>query len=65
MSKCYVLRDNFQYLWLNVREEIINSSSTDAYPSASFVNNLDEHQKLLLRFGGWSLQFQNSAFIPD
>ena len=56
---CSYFKENFLFLWRNLKIKIIVSNQADGVNICQFIDNLDGHDKVLLVLGGLCLPFDN------
>ena len=52
---CKEFRQNFDSIWLNLKQKVISANPTDGSQIFDFISHLDRQQKTLLLLGGLSL----------
>ena len=62
-NECPSFRDNYNFLWSNLKTKIINFNQTDGITMSDFITNLEPHKIVLLLLGRLSLPFDDASIV--
>ena len=58
---CTEFRQNFDCIWLNLKQKVISANPIDGSQIFDFISHLDRQQKTLVLLGGLSLPFDQTT----
>ena len=61
LHDCTEFRQNFDFIWLNLKQKVISANPIDRSQIFDFISHLDRQQKTLLLLGGLSLPFDQTT----
>ena len=61
LLECREFRNNFDSIWLNLRQKIVSSSPIDGPQIFDFIQHLNQRHKVLLLLGGLQLPFDRES----
>ena len=61
LHNCTEFRQNFDSIWLNLKQKVISVNPIDGLQIFNFISHLDCQQKTLLLLGGLSLPFDQTT----
>ena len=61
LSECREFRNNFDSIWLNLRQKIASASPIDGPQIFDFIHHLNQRHKVLLLLGGLQLPFDRES----
>ena len=61
LHDCTEFRQNFDSIWLNLKQKVISANPIDGSQIFDFIFHLDRQQKTLLQLGGLSLPFDQTT----
>ena len=61
LHDCTEFRQNFDSIWLNLKQKVISANPIDGSQIFDFISRLDRQQKTLLLLGGLSLPFDQTT----
>ena len=61
LQDCTEFRQNFDSIWLSLKQKVISANPIDGSQIFDFVSHLDRQQKTLLLSGGLSLPFDQTT----
>ena len=61
LHDCMEFRQNFDSIWLNLKQKVISANPIDGSQIFDFISHLDRQQKTLLLLGGLSLPFDQTT----
>ena len=64
LLECREFRNNFDSIWLDLRQKIVSVSPTDGPQIFDFIHHLNQRHKVLLLLGGLQLPFDRECH-PD
>ena len=59
--ECREFRNNFDSIWLNLRQKIVSASPIDGPQIFYFIHHLNQRHKVLLLLGGLQLPFDRES----
>ena len=63
LLECREFRNNFDSIWLNLRQKIVSASPIDGPQIFDFIHHLNQRHKVLLLLGGLQLPFDRESVI--
>ena len=61
LLECREFRNNFDSIWLNLRQKIVSASPIDGPQIFYFIHHLNQRHKVLLLLGGLQLPFDRES----
>ena len=61
LLECREFRNNFDSIWLNLRQKIVSASPIDGPQIFDFIHHLNQWNKVLLLLGGLQLRFDRES----
>ena len=61
LLECREFRNNFDSIWLNLRQKIVSASPIDGPQIFDFIHHLNQRHKVLLLLGGLELPFDRES----